>query len=133
MTFKDTSAKRILNRTRSVILNNMINSLSEDDRKGRSDLQVVEGAIREILKMFEKEDGKYYKELQEAQEILDATKNGTIFYIEGFDWTSSEDSDITSKYTGEQIDHAKYLRGEYKRLKCMINRIEAFNAFKSND
>ena len=133
MTFKDIRAKRILNRAKSAILNSMINSLSEDDRKGRGDLKVVEDTIREVLKMFENEDGKYYSKLHKAQEILDATKNGTIFYIEGFDWDSSEDSDTAYKYTREQIDSAKSLRGEYKRLTCMINRIEEFNAFKSND
>lgn len=75
MKITDPKAKRIFNSLKCYECKESIESYPEDERDGRSDIELIREDIEYFLYMFEEVEGVYSADLEEAREIKRRTKN----------------------------------------------------------
>ena len=115
MKITDKDAVKELNRARSGELWDSLDSYPEDERDGRSDMQMVADECSYILSNFQEDGHVLCEDLQEAREILRKTKNGRVIPL----WQST----LKPVYDKHRIQRARDTINEYNRLKSLMKRL----------
>lgn len=108
MKFKDRSTRYLLKQFKSRELEARIADYPEEQRFGRSDLQILRDEVDWYIDNLEDEGHRLNKELNIARKIIKETERGTVPlhpYL------------LIPKYSQDQIDMAHDLVNEYNRLK----------------
>lgn len=114
MKIKDKAALAIIKRARSGDLKDHIESYPEDERDGKTDLEIVRDEIDYLVYMYEEGGTIFSNDLDEAREILRETCNGKYNKIT---------DDFNLKYTDWDIKRSRATVNEYKRLKRLLKEI----------
>lgn len=115
MKLTDTNALNELKKARSSELDEAINSYPEDERDGRTDLQMLADELSYILSNFEESGHVLCDDLAHAKEVLYKTKYGKVIPL----WQST----LTPVYSKSDIEIAKSTINEYKRLQSCMKRL----------
>lgn len=116
MIITDINVKRELKTVRCSELEESLSSYPDDEVDGRSDMQMLADECGYILSIFEEEGHDYNDSLNRAKEILRETKNGKQMPL-------YKDT-LKPKYREIEIQDARQLVNEYKRLKSLMQRLE---------
>lgn len=120
MLFADKEAKKMLQNVRSFDLEEDIANYPEDERDGRSDMQILADEVSYRISLYS-EETTTAEEYQAAKFFLKDTKNGTVmpFY----------DRPPKPKYYPlgfqNRVQNAKDTVNEYRRLCSLKKRLEA--------
>lgn len=115
MKITDKEALHQLKLVKSGELEEMLDTYPEDERDGRSDLQMLADEAGYLYSLFS-EDGTGHSEAYEyAREVLRETKNGTVMPV----YMPS----MRPVYKTYEVDDARRLINEYRRLGRLINRL----------
>ena len=114
----DKVALDLLEKANSTELDCAIYDMTEEDREGRTDLQVLADEVDWILYGFTEDDGccRFY-DLKEARSKLRRTENGKVIPI------SSETFRPLPGYRPDEINDARDLVNEINRLKRLQKKI----------
>lgn len=116
MIITDIDVKKELKTVRCSELEESLSSYPDDEVDGRSDMQMLADECGYILSIFEEEGHNYNDSLNRANEILRETKNGKQMPL-------YKDT-LKPKYREIEIQDARQLVNEYKRLKSLMQRLE---------
>lgn len=117
MKITDKVALAELKKVNSNELYDTVRDYPDNERDGRSDLEFLADEVSWHLSCYN-EDGHYWKEdLDEAKEILKETKNGKVQVMLL--------PSLQPKYKAYQVDRAKAIVSEYKRLTNCLKRLNA--------
>ena len=117
MNITDKEVLKELKRVRSGELEDSVFDYPENERDGRSDMQVLTDELSWILSNF-KEDGHVLcEDLEEAREILRETKNGKVIPL----WEST----LKPIYSKSRIQTCRDTINEYNRLQNLMKRLNA--------
>lgn len=117
MNITDKEALKELKRVRSYELDQSISDYPEDERDGRSDMQMLADECSYILSNFEESGHVLCEDLQRAREIIRRTKNGKVIPV----WTSS----LEPMYRQSDIQIARDAINEYRRLQNLMKRLNS--------
>ena len=117
MTITDKEALKELKKVRSGELEMSVDGYPEDERDGRTDMQVIADELSWILSNFNEDGHTLHDDLQEAREILRETKNGKVIPL----WKST----LKPMYTQSRIQCCRDTINEYNRLKNLMKRLNA--------
>lgn len=119
MKITDTEVLKELNRVNSFDLDEDLETYPEDERDGRTDLQMLADEVSYILNCYQ-EDGHFLCEsLEESKEILRITKNGKVIPL--------CKSTLKPAYRESQIRTSKDIINEHRRLQNLYKRLQARN------
>lgn len=115
MVFTDKEAIKRLEKLRVLEVEESIDVYPEDERDGRSDMQMLADEAGYILSLFEEDEHAYNDALRESRYILNRTKYGKAIPI----------SPITLKpvYMSSDIWSSKEIVNAYNRLKRFVKRM----------
>ena len=117
MNITDKAVKAIVKYIDMVELTESIESFPEDERNGKTDLEIVADEISYYLHDFYEEDGNVFSgDLEESRRILKETKNGKFIPISLMSYAPI--------YSRSRIENAKSTVSEYRRLKRGEKKIE---------
>lgn len=94
----------------------MLEEYPEDERDGRSDIQMLADEAGWLLNRFNSDETGHNFDLIEAREILRETENGKVIPLEDWTWKF--------KYQPWKIQRCKDIVNEYKRLNNLIARLK---------
>ncbi len=115
MTITDKEVLKELDRVRSYDLREDLNTYPEDERDGRSDMQMLADEVSYILSCY-MEDGNFLGDsLRESKEILKETKNGKVIPL----WKTT----LTPIYRQDQIQMSRNIINEHRRLQNLYKRL----------
>lgn len=114
MILTDKTALKELKRANSFELENSVNCYPENERDGRSDLQMLADECSYIVSNFEECGHVLYEDLEHAREVLRETRNGKFIPLY---------SNLTPKYRNSDIEIARGSINEYRRLKNCLKRL----------
>lgn len=116
MKITDKVALAELKKVKSNELYETIKDYPDDERDGRSDLQFLADEVSYQISCFNEDGHNWNEDLTEAKEILKETKNGKVipYY-----------PNLQPKYRSWQIDNAKALISEYRRLLNCLKRLNS--------
>ena len=89
----------------------------EDERDGRSDMQMLADELSYILSNYTEDGHTLCEDLKESREILRETKNGKVIPL----WQST----LKPVYSKSRIECARSTINEYNRLKSLFKRVHA--------
>lgn len=115
MNITDKAAIRILKKLNSCDVWEKIYTYPEEERDGRSDMQMVADEAGYILSMYEESGTTFYDDLKESRYILNRTQYGKQIPL----WVST----LKPVYAPSDIQAAKDVVNEYNRLKRLIKRL----------
>lgn len=113
MELTDKEALWLLKRANSPDLTDHVLSYPEDEREGLSDVDIVIDEIQYLIELYEDTGNVYGDGLADAKVVMSETKNGKSYgpvFLPSFEF----------KYTKKDIENAKTIVDEYKRLKKII-------------
>lgn len=115
MTITDKRALKIVKSIKCYEAKESIESYPEEERNGKTDLDIILSELEYFAYMFEEVDGVYKGDLDESREILRKTHNGKSIPI----------SLTTLKpiYSEWRINSAKKTVSEYRQLKRLITKL----------
>ena len=115
MQITDKEAIKEMKRARSFELDESVYSYPDDERDGRSDIQIVADECSWILSCFTEGGHALCDDLERAREILRETKNGKTIPL----WAST----LKPKYRQSEIQCARDAINEYRRLQSLMKRL----------
>ena len=115
MNITDKEALKELNRVKCYNLDEDIEDYPEDERDGRTDIQILADEVSYFVSNYSEGGHVLCEDLEEAKEILRRTKNGKVMPL----WEST----LTPVYRPRQIEQAKETVNEYRRLKNCLKRL----------
>ena len=116
MKFTDKDALNEMKKIRSGELYEWISEYPENERDGRSDMQVLADELSYMISCFEENGHGMHDDLEWAWEVLRDTKNGKVMPL----WGKS----LQPMYRPSDITNAKDLINEVRRLKNGMKRIQ---------
>jgi hypothetical protein len=117
MEFTNKEALRQLKFANSSELNGMIHDYPEDEREGRTDLEMLKNEVDYLLDKYHSSETVQNDELREARKILRLTRNGIPFEA---NWRTGE---LKAKYTKGEIQQAHDTVNEFRRLENLEKRL----------
>ena len=119
MKITDKEVKKIVRYINMAELTESIESFPEEEKKGKTDIEVLESEIEWFLEWGYLDEGTiYYEDLERSREILRETNNGKFIPL------NYEGSSLP-KYQNWQIQNAKDTVSEFKRLKRGKEKLNA--------
>jgi hypothetical protein len=115
MKLTDPYVLRQLKLANSSELTELVETYPEDERDGRSDMDILFGETQWLIYKYECDDYGQYWDLNEARKILRETKNGKVMPLENWTWKP--------KYQPWKIQACKNIVNEYRRLKSLEARL----------
>ena len=115
MNITDKTVLSELKRIRCCELNESIDGYPEDERDGRSDMQVFADELSWILSNYAESGHSLNDDLEQSKEILRETKNGKVMPL----WKES----LTPVYRQSQIQSARNTINEHMRLQNALKRL----------
>lgn len=115
MTITDKEVLKELDRVRSYDLREDLNTYPEDERDGRSDMQMLADEVSYILSCYSEEGHCLGDGLRESKEILRETKNGKVIPL----WKET----LTPMYRESQIQMSRKIINEHRRLQNLYKRL----------
>lgn len=117
MVISDKEALKELKRVRSLELDMSIDDYPENERDGRSDMQMIADECSYILSNFEEYGHVLHDDLQEAKELIRKTKNGKVIPL----WKST----LRPVCSRSDIQIARNTINEHRRLQNLMKRLNA--------
>jgi len=117
MTITDKKALAELKKINSCELDEYVDSYPNDERFGRSDMQIIADEMSYIISCFEEAGHVLYEDLEQAREILRKTKNGKVIPYIVINGVPKY-----PRYRQSDIEIARSSINEYKRLKNAMKR-----------
>ena len=117
MKITDKDALKELKRVRSFELEESLDTYPENERDGRSDMQMLADELSYILSNYSEDGHVLCDDLERAKEIIRETQNGKVMPL----WSSS----LKPKYRPSDIQIARDAINEYRRLKNCMKRLNA--------
>lgn len=116
MKFTDKKALSILNRLKCSEARESIETFPEDERDGKSDMQIIADEINYFRCMYDEEgDTTFSESLEWARKCLRDTENGKVMPMHvGYDTNGK--IHFIEKYNPWDADNAKRIVAEYKQL-----------------
>lgn len=116
MKFTDKRALKIIKSIKCYEARESIESYPEEERDGKTELEIVLDELEYFVYMFEEVDGSLKGDLDESREILRRTSNGKTIPI----------SLTTLKpiYSEWRIKSAKNTVSEYRQLKRLVSKLK---------
>ena len=114
MKITDKEVLRQLKIVRSYQLEESIETYPEDERDGRSDMQILADEVSWFVSLYTEGGTATSEDYEYAKEILRETNNGKI---------PLRLSDLKPKYSPRDIQEAKNTINEFKRLKNLMERL----------
>ena len=114
MKITDKAVLSELKKVRSVELENNLDSFPEEERDGKSDLEIFCDEVYYLIDMYIEPGTRQYNDLKWAREIMKKTKRGTVIPV---------DLNFNSKYSQCDVDLASEITNEVKRLKNCTRRL----------
>lgn len=104
-----------LGRVQNGELEELLKSFPEDERDGRSDMQILYDESEYLLGLYNEEGTRHHRELKAARAVLRETKNGKSMplLLPSFQ----------PKYSKQEIEECIAITGEYRRLSCLLGRL----------
>ena len=111
MKLTDKEAIKLRKKANCCDLDDNISTMPQDEfeESGRSELQFVQDEIEYLVDMYEEDGTIYSEDLEQAQEILRATKNGKQMPLYA--------DSLLPRYRPWEVENAKSTVSEYRRLK----------------
>lgn len=117
MKITDKEVKKELNRVRSFELYESMETYPEEEREGRTDIQILADECSYIISNFEEDGHVLCDDLEKAKEIIKETKNGKVMPL----WKET----LTPVYSTRDIENARNTINEFRRLKNLMKRLNA--------
>ena len=117
MKITDTEVLKELSRVKSFDLEEDLETYPEDERDGRTDLQMLADEVSYILSCYQEDGHVLCESLEESKEILRRTKNGKVIPL----WKST----LKPVYRESQIQTSKDIINEHRRLQSLYKRLQA--------
>lgn len=118
MTLADKTATDLIKKADSAELEYRIHIMTDEDREGRTDIEILTDEIDWLLYLYsEDSDSSYWFDLKEAKKLIRKTKNGTYIPI------SIETFRPLKGYAPHDIENARQIIAEYKRIKTVANKL----------
>lgn len=117
MKITDSAVLKELKRVRSFELEESIASYPDNERDGRSDMQVLADECSWILSNYAEDGHVLHDDLEEAKEIIRKTKNGKVMVL----WKDS----LKPVWSKSRIETARASINEFKRLQNLLKRLNA--------
>lgn len=115
MKITDPYVLRQLKLANSSELTELVETYPDDERDGRSDMDILFGETQWLIYKYECDDYGQYWDLNEARKILRETKNGKEMPL--VTWN------FIPKYQPWKIQACKNIVNEYRRLKSLEARL----------
>lgn len=103
-----------LKKVRSKELDNNLDSFPEEERDGKSDMDIFCDEVYYLIDMYIEPGTQQYNNLKWAREIMKKTKRGTVIPV---------DINFNPKYSKCDVDLASEITNEVKRLKNCTRRL----------
>lgn len=103
-----------LKKVRSAELENNLDSFPEEERDGKSDLEIFCDEVYYLIDMYIEPGTRQYNNLKWAREIMKKTKRGIVIPV---------DVNFNPKYSQCDVDLASEITNEVKRLKSCTRRL----------
>lgn len=116
MNITDTNVRAHLRAVRSGELEEMLSDYPEDERDGRSDMQMLADEAGYLYSLYSEEGSGHRDDLVEAQRVLRATKNGKVMPLSL--------PSLTPKYSNSTIRESREIVNHHRRLGNLIKRLE---------
>ena len=116
MKFTDKEALKIFNSIKCYEVKESIDSYPEEERNGKTDLEIIRDEVDYFVYMFEEVDGVFKGSLEESREILRKTKNGKVSPI----YLPS----LRPVYQPYEVERAKRTVSEYRQLKRIQKKLK---------
>lgn len=121
MKITDNEVKKFLKQVRSSMLCDMLESYPEDERDGRTDMEMLADELSYLISCIH-EDGHAYKEDAEvAADIIRETKNGKVMPL--------HKDTLTPVYNLHQVRWARETINENRRLENLQKRLNAMGYY----
>lgn len=117
MKITDTEVLKELKRVKSFDLDEDLETYPEDERDGRTDLQMLADEVSYILSCYQEDGHVLCESLEESKEILRRTKNGKVIPL----WKST----LKPVYRESQIQMSRDIINEHRRLQNLYKRLQA--------
>lgn len=116
MNIKDPTVLAHLRTVRSTELEETLADYPEDERDGRSDMQMLADEAGYLYSRYSEDGSGHRDDLLEAQRVLRATKNGKVMPLSlpGF----------VPKYSQSTIRECREIVNHHRRLANLIKRLE---------
>lgn len=114
MKITDKAVLSELKKVRSVELENNLDSFPEEERDGKSDMEIFCDEVYYLIDMYIEPGTRQYNDLKWAREIMKKTKRGTVIPV---------DINFNPKYSKCDVDLASEITNEVKRLKNCTRRL----------
>lgn len=103
-----------LKKVRSNELEENLETFPEDERDGKSDMEIFCDEVYYLIDMYIEPGTRQYNNLKWAREIMKKTKRGTVIPV---------DMNFNPKYSKCDVDLASEITNEVKRLKNCTRRL----------
>ncbi len=117
MIITDKEVLKELNRVKCFDLDESLETYPEDERDGRSDMQMLADECSYILSNYEEDGHLFCESLESARETIRVTKNGKQIPL----WSST----LKPKYRPSDITLAREIINEHRRLQNPMKRLNA--------
>lgn len=117
MELTDKIALGLLEKANSADLDFRIYDMTEEDRDGRTDIEVLSDEVDWMLYLYDEADGEYNYDLKEARSLIRKTNDGKTIPI------SSETFRPLPGYTPQDIENARQIIAEVKRLRTVAKAL----------
>jgi hypothetical protein len=121
MKLTDAEAIKALRKVRCYDLEMMISDYPEDERDGRTDWEMIANEAGWLLDGFRSDDHANHEALEEAKELIRATKNGTVF--------PGLLTSIQVKSYQVQVQDARDLINMVKRLERFVQKLKGMGLY----
>jgi len=117
MRFTDETAIKLEQKARNTNLSYHLESLTDEDREDRSDMQILADECSYLVELYEEDGNTYNDELFMARKLLRETKYGKVIPLD------IETFRPKRGYDRRSIQDAKEVVNEYNRLKRLFNKL----------
>ena len=114
MKITDKAVLSELKKVRSNELEENLDSFPEEERDGKSDMDIFCDEVYYLIDMYIEPGTRQYNNLKWAREIMKKTKRGTVIPV---------DMNFNPKYSKCDVDLASEITNEVKRLKNCTRRL----------
>lgn len=114
MKLTDTEALKELNRVKSGALWESISEYPEEERDGRSDMEMLADEVSWLIYCTHEEGCGEWEQAIRAKEIMKETKNGRVMPLL---------PDLQPKYKQYEVENARALINENRRIENLMKRL----------
>lgn len=115
MKITDKAVLNELKKVRSAELKENLETFPEDERDGKSDMEIFCDEVYYLIDMYIEPGTRQYNNLQWAREIMKKTKRGKVMPL--------DNRTLHPKYSKCDVDLASEITNEVKRLKNCTRRL----------